>query len=136
MSGRLSVPLLEGDVHGSKVRFFASPTYVATRQPDMPWHSVDDLWPLVLDGAAETLRRRLRSEWEEPRTVATADGIVTIAPHFMAEGLFEAAIEAAGGDRFTRLRGRYRNCCTQAMKLMTAHLDPVQRMMFAVAATR
>lgn len=139
MTSRLFEPIIEGDLYGNTVRFFASPSYLTTRQPDMPWHAVDDLWPLVLDDASEMLKRKLRSDWEEPRTVATSSGIVTIAPHFMADGLFEAALDMCQEDELDflrKLRGRYRNCCTQAMKVMTAHLDPMGRMLFAVAAFR
>lgn len=135
---RLSEPLLEGWVPGGRIRFFTSPSWMETRRPDMPWHAVDDLWPLALGGTSVDLKRRLRSDWKEPRTVATSEGIVTIAPHFMAEGLFGAVLEVASGDReamrIRKLRGRYRHGLTQGMKLMTSHLGPVERMLFAVEA--
>lgn len=141
MTGVLSTPLIDGDLVGHSVRYFASPLYVAHREPDMPWHSVDDLWPILVPGRDffDAVKRQLRSRWQDPRTVATAEGIVTIAPHYMAEGLFEAVGGLPADLRpanFIRLRGRYRNCCTQAMKLMTAHLDPAQKLFFALAAMR
>lgn len=134
-------PILEGELPGGRLRYFASPLYRAHRQADMPWHSIDDLWPLVLgvdaDEAFRIGKGRLRSDWSEPRTVATPGGVVTIAPHFMAEGLIEAAIDLAPPSRrewLTKLRGSYRRQCTEAMKLMTAHLPPMGKLVFALEA--
>lgn len=141
MNQGLSAPIFDGDLNGHAVRYFTSPIYRAHRQPDMPWHSVDDLWPVLMPGwdtatAFEVLKQQMRKDWREPRTVATAGGIVTIAPHFMAEGLFEAILGLSNGpqESLIKLRGRYRNCCTQALKVMTAHMGPVQRMLFAIGA--
>lgn len=138
---KLIAPILIGDFYGHEVRYFASPTYLATRQPDMPWHCVDDLWSALFPKgnteAATFLKRKLRSDWHEVRTAATASGIVTIAPHFMAEGIFEAFLDMPDNvrsDVVRQLRGRYRNCCTQALKIMTANMDPVGKMLFALSA--
>ena len=139
--GRPLAPLHVGDFGGRSVRYFASPVYQASRQPDMPWHSVDDLWPLLVpedtQAVFDLLKRKLRSDWQEPRTVATADGLATIAPHFMGEGIFAAFASlpaSAQPDGLRLLRGRYRNGCTQALKAMIAHLDPMQRMLFSLSA--
>ncbi|RWL23435.1 MAG: hypothetical protein EOR63_32110 [Mesorhizobium sp.] len=142
VSAHLVAPILDGDLLGSRLRYFASPLYQSFRQADMPWHSVDDLWPILLeaDGTEEAFRiakGRLRSDWREPRTLATPDGILTIAPHFMAEGIIAAALasaEADRRDRVTKIRGSYRRQCTEALKAMTAHLPPMGRLVFALAA--
>jgi len=119
---------------------FASPLYEQHRQADLPWHSADDLRRILrIDGELrDVLQRRMKADWDEVRTVATENGITTIAPHFMAEGLIEAMEEMPDvlpePDRVLA-RGRYRNAVTSAMKLMVAHLCPLERLHFALAAS-
>jgi len=141
VSASLAVPILDGDLMGSRLRYFPSPLYQSFRQADMPWHAVDDLWPVLLGTDCEDAFRigkgKLRSDWRDPRTVATPEGIVTIAPHFMAEGIIAAALGLAPPpqrDRIKKLRGSYRRQCTEALKLMTAHLPPMGKLAFALAA--
>lgn len=134
---KITEPLILGEFESLSVRYFRSPLYEKFRQPDMPWHAIDDLHPALLPSteAAVHLKRALRTDWYEPKTVATSEGLVTIAPHFMAEGLFEA-IEGTEFQppNFHRLRGRYRYFCTQAMKEMTAHLSGIGKLAFALTA--
>jgi len=130
-------PLLVGDVEGHKVRYFLSPVFLHTGKPDLPWHAVDDLWAIFMPDREtfDGVKRRLRSDWNAPKTVATPEGIVTIAPHFMAEGIIHAVGQLECRPKnFLRLRGRYRYFCTQALKTMTSHMSGARKMAFALAA--
>jgi hypothetical protein len=87
-------PLHVATVNGRPLRFFRSP--LSDGLPDLPWHAVDDLHCCL--GLDRHTRRvflaKLRSAWGEPlETVATAGGIVTIAPHFIAQGVIDATVE-------------------------------------------
>jgi hypothetical protein len=118
---------------------FVSPLYRDDRQADLPWHSADDL-RAILDlapGIDAMLRRDLRADWREPVTVATRDGLTTIAPHFMAEGLLAAVAESGvlgDGRMLKRVVGHYRRSTTEATKLMVAHMSPIERMVFTMTA--
>ncbi|MBB2961875.1 hypothetical protein [Methylobacterium sp. R2-1] len=60
----------------------------------MPWHVWDDLQACLdlSDDLRTALKRDLMADWGlNVRTGATADGIVAIAPHWMAAGLVGAA---------------------------------------------
>jgi hypothetical protein len=121
------------------LRHFASPLYANHRRADMPWHSADDLRAVLRlpDEVREVFQRKMKSDWEEVRTVATPDGITTIAPHFMAEGMIEFVLDNPGimpEDVAKRVRGAYRRATTASMRLMVAHLPPMERMFFALAA--
>jgi len=60
--------------------------------PDFPWHEVDDLHRcLGLTRAERKHFLHLQAHKEALRIVATADGIVTIAPHFIAQGTIDAS---------------------------------------------
>lgn len=80
------------DVNGKPVRFFRSPQ----QGPDFPWHVADDLF-LALGfprSVRKEFQRKLKADHAgQVRTVATSDGIVTIAPHYMAQGAVGAGID-------------------------------------------
>lgn len=86
-------PILhEAIVAGVRVRFFRPPT----SSPDFPWHVADDLF------AALRFPRPVRRHFQQQlraahagciRTVATSEGIVTLSPHFMAQGAIGAGEE-------------------------------------------
>jgi len=132
-------PIHVVEIDGMLLRHFASPLYAKHRQADLPWHSADDLRAILrLAGEVrDVFQRRMKADWEEVRTVATPDGITTIAPHFMAEGMIEFA-EANPAilpeSELRRVRGVYRRATTASMKLMVAHLPPMERMLFALSA--
>lgn len=79
-------------VAGRPVRFVASPL----SGPDFPWHVAEDLF-LALRFPRPVRRefqQRLQGKFSsEVRTVATATGIVTICPHYMAQGSIGAGEE-------------------------------------------
>lgn len=84
-------PIHVGDVNGQRLRFFRSPL----DGPDFPWHRVDDLYRCVgLDrNQRRYFLRWLRERGGEVRSVATSEGPVVIAPHFMAQGCIDAGVE-------------------------------------------
>lgn len=88
----LTSVLHTGDIGGKPVRFYRSPRQGA----HFPWHAADDLF-LALSfprPVRKEFQRRLKSDHaDDVRTVATPEGIVTIAPHYMAQGAIGAAVE-------------------------------------------
>jgi hypothetical protein len=85
-------PIHTATIGGHPLRFFRTPN--DDGKPDMPWHSIDDLHRCL--GLNRELRKLFLSKlrkWGSIRTVATADGIVTIAPHYMAQGCINAMVE-------------------------------------------
>jgi hypothetical protein len=83
-------PLYIATVGGKPLRFFRTP--LDDGRPDLPWHCVDDLHRCL--GLNRDLRRiflrKLKSARWPTRTIAAADGIITIAPHFVAQGTVDA----------------------------------------------
>ena len=133
-------PIHRADVFGQELRFFSSPIYMKQKTADMPWHVFNDLLAaLGLDEKASIfILRELRGDWAEPQTIATPDGLVTIAPHFMADGL----IDAVGADsnfqpeNFKLVSAAYRRNLTEALKQMIPNFDPIGRLLFAVSCMR
>jgi hypothetical protein len=84
-------------VAGRPLRFFQTP--LEDGRPDLVWHAIDDLQQCLglnreQRKAYQRLLRSHTKRWSTiPRTVATADGLVTIAPHFMAQGMVDAMVE-------------------------------------------
>jgi hypothetical protein len=114
------------------LRFFAPPS----GGREFPWLSIDDLHASM--ELPRSLRRefktRLRtSEWKDAtRTVATADGIVNIVPHFMAQGLIEAMHEC--GYVSEEFYGRYASAGATAMTTLTKDLPPSELLEYIGAA--
>jgi len=132
-------PIHVAEIDGMPLRHFASPLYANHRQADLPWHSADDLRAILRlpDEVRDVFQRRMKADWDEVRTVATPEGITTIAPHFMAEGMIEFVMEnpaIMAGEELRRVRGAYRRATTASIKLMVAHLPPMERMLFALSA--
>lgn len=130
-------PILEHDIDGKRLRYFTSPEFQNFRKADMPWHSADDL-SIVLglpQEASEMLKRKLREDWNrDVKTVATPEGITTIAPHFMAQGLIASLERELGEERASRILSGYTAGGLKAMRAMTAHLSPSMRLSFMMAA--
>jgi hypothetical protein len=106
-------PLHMGTVNSQPLRFFRTP--LEDGRPDLPWHAVEDLHRcLSLNrNARKYFLHRLR-EWKEPRTVATADGLVTVAPHFVAQGTIDAMVE--GEMAPASIRAEYDLAGSEALK--------------------
>jgi hypothetical protein len=102
-----------------QLRFFRRP--INDGKPDFPWHSVDDLYScLGLNREQRRVFLRKLKEFGGTQTVATADGIVTIAPLYMAQGCIDAMVEE--GRVPDSARTAYALAETEAMKQLMAHL--------------
>jgi hypothetical protein len=114
-------PIHVATIRGHQLRFFKTPNNDG--RPDMPWHSHDDLIKCVGLGRNER-RMMLRMCQKGPlknafRSVATAEGVVVIAPHYVARALLECMGEKtpevlrdvdtaycmAGGEALKKLTG-------------------------------
>lgn len=127
------------------VRFFKSPTFLESGRPDMPWHVCDDVWKAIgLDEVGRlSLLTRVRARWSDPRTVATADGVVVVAPFLMGDIIIEAWLSLNRGEGKTeedddlaqrQVRGSFRRGNTAALKAMTPHIDARRKLAFALEA--
>jgi hypothetical protein len=91
-------PIHIATIRGRQLRFFKTPN--TDGLPDLPWLSVEDLRSCMgLPRSARRLMLRMEraSEFKGSyRDVATAEGIVTIAPHFVAQGTIDAMKECLG----------------------------------------
>jgi hypothetical protein len=90
-------------------------------RPDMPWHCVDDLHRcLGLDRAARRIFLRKLHERGGTQAVATADGIITVAPHYMVQGTVDPMVEV--GWVPASVRSAYDRAGSDALKKLVAHL--------------
>jgi len=116
----MATPICTGTVNGSPVRFFRSP--LNDGRPDFPWIAWGDLTDAYPLSAAKkaVFFQRLHADWPDiPRTVATADGVVTLVPHFAAQGFTSAMTECLGIDA----EKEYALGAGEALKIVTAHLS-------------
>lgn len=92
MSG-IVTPAYIGTFNQAPLRFFKAPL----PGPHLPWHAAEDLYACLRlpRDLRRTFQRQLKSsEYKNAvRTVAVTDGIITIAPHFVAQGLIGAMID-------------------------------------------
>jgi hypothetical protein len=83
----ISEPIHIAAINGMALRFFRSPV----KDPDMPWFAIEDM--LRCFGLAHVggiiMSNLKNSEWSgDVRPAVTADGLVEIAPHYMAQGFW------------------------------------------------
>jgi hypothetical protein len=118
-------PLHVAAVGQHSLRFFASP--LNDGRPDLPWHAVDDLHQcLRLDRRQRRIFLAKLRKWKQPHTVATATGIVTLAPHFMAQGTVDAWVE--DGYVPASVRDEYDHASSEALeKLMLGLTFPSEQ---------
>jgi hypothetical protein len=112
-------PLHIATVGGHRLRFFRTP--LNDGRPDFPWHCVDDLQRclgLNRQGRKVFLHMlRSNKEWGAiVRTVAATDGVVTVAPNFMAQGTVDAMIEE--GMTPASIRREFDHASVEAMHKM------------------
>jgi hypothetical protein len=108
-----------GIVGGRPLRFFRSPLSKIDGRPDMPWHAVEDLHRcLGLNREQRKIFLRKLRKWREPQTVPTADGLTTIAPHFMAQGVVDAMVEV--GQVSAAIRDDYDHAGAKATEKLIA----------------
>lgn len=126
-------PLSTGTINGEPVRFYKAPG----AEPELPWHAHDDLLR-ALKLSREKRRYLLRSCQAqcpgEMKTIATVDGLVTIAPHPLAQALLGAVAEVDAA--FVSVEIEYRFAGVAAMKALGAGLPPAARFELAITAAR
>lgn len=100
----LSAPAHIGTLNNRPLRFFKAPLPA----PHLPWHAAEDLHQclaLPCDLRRHFQQQLKSSDWKnDVRTVATTDGIVTIAPHFIAQGLIGAMQGVGRADARTEIQ--------------------------------
>lgn len=119
-------------VNGHPVRFFRSPY----QGPDFPWHALEDL--MIASGAARSLRRQylsmVRRDWaKDLKTVRVAEGEITIAPHFMAQGWIDSLLDQSLV--MARVRKDYANGSLSAANVLTAGMTERESLDYVLAAT-
>src|SRR5258707_182286 len=106
MSARPTIePLHVATVGGHPLRFFKTP--LDDGRPDLPWVAVDDLGRcLALSRAHRRIHMAVfyRLQKEMVRTIATADGPVTIVPHALAKPALEALFDTGRARAPTSVR--------------------------------
>lgn len=126
-------PIHTGTINGKPVRFFKTP--MNDGRPDFPWHATEDL--MLALNVPRVLRRQFlrgaRQKWGEVhRTIATRDGLVTIAPHFAAQGLVGGTI--AVGRAPAKADIEYASEVAKASKALTGDLGMEATLDYMVAA--
>jgi hypothetical protein len=91
-------PLHVATIRGQQLRLYRTPN--TDGRPDFPWHSTDDL--IRVCGATREFRRSLANACRSGpfktdfRTIATIDGLVTITPHYVAQGVISSMAQCIG----------------------------------------
>ena len=86
-------PIHTGTINGHPVRFFKTP--MNDGRPDFAWHSTDDLMKAanLTPEMQEYFLRSMKADHSGLyQTVATPDGLVTVAPHCAAQGFTQAMV--------------------------------------------
>lgn len=116
----------------ANLRFFGPPN----GGREFPYVSVDDLHACLSlpHELRRTLKSNLRStKWRDDTfTVATADGIVSLVPHFMAQGLIHAMQEV--GRAPAGFHDAYIVGGSAAMTKITSHLSPDEMVAYTMDA--
>lgn len=129
----LAKTIHETRVGKSTLRFFRSPLVGA----DFAWVSFDDLLMCLGFSREErrAFRKMLRGEWgKEVKTVATSEGICTIVPHFMVQGLCSAMIQE--GKVSCDFEVAYSKAASDALRVITGHLSGNDLISYLAAAHR
>jgi hypothetical protein len=133
-ASNIHTPIHTGTINGETVRFFRSPRPGA----DFPWHAIDDLFAALKlpRGVRRHFRRTLVGDWKtDVRTIATHNGLVTIAAHSPAQGLLDAATEiGVMAEAAERAKRDYHREGGEALKIITAHLPGMASVDYVVQA--
>jgi hypothetical protein len=113
-------PLHVAIIRGHQLRFYRTPNNDG--RPDFPWVCLDDLFRCMSSprGFRKHFHRQAKSGpfRNDFRTAATPDGIVTIVPHYAAQGITAAWRESDCAD----IEKDYAREGVAAIKKLTAHL--------------
>ncbi len=133
-SNNIRAPIHTGTVNGQPVRFFKTP--LDDGRPDFPWHATDDLMKacgLKQPAEREFFLRSTRKDWGgSVRTVATSSGPVTLAPHYMAQGLLGAMVHVRRVKK--KAETEYALAATAAMDALTGDLGVQASIGYVVSA--
>ncbi|MEI8397356.1 MAG: hypothetical protein WCF85_21775 [Rhodospirillaceae bacterium] len=113
----ITKPIHTAKINGNPVRFFKTP--LNDGKPDFPWHSMHDLMvacALPLSMVEHFMRGAKQDHADMHRTIATADGVVTIAPHCCAQGLLGAMVHV--GRITSNAEREYTKAVTEAGELL------------------
>jgi len=128
-------PLHIAIIRGHQLRFYRTPNNDG--RPDLPWHCCDDLYRCM--GLARGVRKHFQQQMKRGpfasdfRTVATSGGIITIAPHYVAQGTTASWRQTRCAD----IEDEYAFESAQAMEKLTAGLIwPEQVLSWAAAAMK
>jgi len=127
-------PIHTATLGKSTLRFFKSPS----SQPEFCWHAHDDLVACL--GLPRHMRRQFQHMLangpfkDDIRAVATNAGIATIAPHYVAQGLIGAAIDAGGIS--SKFEMEYAKAAVAAMNVLAGDLPPFASYEFIIAAAK
>jgi hypothetical protein len=116
----ITQPLYVAIIHGHQLRFYRTPNNDG--RPDLPWHCCDDLYRCM--GLPRGVRKHFQQQMKRGRfagdfrTIATSDGVITIAPHYVAQGVTSAWDEIDGVD----IENEYARESAHACKKLTAGL--------------
>ena len=127
----LREPIHAAAVDGGRLRFHRPPH----DEPDFAWLVLDDLLDLLdlTPDGRQHLLRSIQTDWPgHLRTIATRDGVHTIMPHFMVQGLMEAWI--AAGLAAEDLLDAYLKEGFRASRALTAGFTTRDRMAYMFAA--
>lgn len=131
---KVVAPIHAANIGKGELRFFRSPSTA----PDLPWHAFEDLAKCL--GLPRSLRREFHRKLvsgpfkDDARTIATTTGIVTIAPHFCAQGLIQAAVHFGAAEASIEME--YVRAGVAAMNVLTGDLPPQASFEYVIAAAR
>jgi hypothetical protein len=132
--GKLVSALHVATIRGQQLRFYCTPNNDGL--PDLPWHCVDDLL-LCLGFDQEQRKSILRGFRTGPfptNTIATEDGLVTIAPHHVAQTTISAAEKSLR--KTTNLYDQYSLEMKEAGEILTAGMSITDFIYWMVAALK
>jgi hypothetical protein len=116
----ITQPLHVAIIRGHQLRFYRTPNNDG--RPDLPWHCCDDLYHCM--GLPRGVRKHFQQQMKRGpfagdfRMVATSDGIITIAPHYVAQSIAAMWHELECAD----IENEYAREGAAAIKKLAAHL--------------
>jgi hypothetical protein len=128
----ITQPLHVAIIRGHQLRFYRTPNNDG--RPDLPWHCCDDLYRCMglPRGVRKHLQRHMKSRpfRNDFRTAATPDGVITIAPHYVAQSIAAMWHELECAD----IENEYARGGAAACKKLYAGLAPEQLLPWLKAA--
>lgn len=127
----LVAPVHTGCLYGKPLRFYRAPG----QGTQLPWYAWEDpqAWLSLPPDLRAYFRQALMEEWAaDVRTVATAEGIVIIAPQWMAQGVVGAIGEIQSTE--VALTAAYQQQMIAAWKALTGDMPAAASMVLLAEA--